>query len=125
MRRMLNAKIHRARVTRTDLEYEGSITIDRDLLQAAGIVPFEEVQVLNLNNGARFATYVIEGESGSGEIGLNGAAARLACKGDMVIILTYVQVADADLAAHSPRLVYVDEANRITSVKRAIGAISM
>lgn len=122
---MLNSKIHRARVTRCDLEYEGSITIDRDLLQAADILPYEEVQVLNLNNGARFATYVIEGESGSGVIGLNGAAARLACKGDMVIILSYVMVAEDELAGHAPRLVYVSAENRITSVKRAIGAISM
>ncbi|MGI2335250.1 MAG: aspartate 1-decarboxylase [Dehalogenimonas sp.] len=124
MRTMLNSKIHRARVTRCDLEYEGSITIDRDLLQASGIVPFEQVQVLNLNNGARFATYVIEGQAGSGEIGLNGAAARCACKGDMVIILSYIQVAEENLAAHMPKLVYVDRNNHITSVKQAIGAIS-
>ncbi|MEN8614358.1 aspartate 1-decarboxylase [Dehalogenimonas sp. THU2] len=123
MRTMLHSKIHRARVTRCDLDYEGSITIDRDLLQAADILPFEQVQVLNLNNGARFATYVIEGEAGSGEIGLNGAAARCACKGDIVIILTYDQVAEADLAGHMPKLVYVNEQNRITSVKQAIGAI--
>lgn len=124
MRTMLDSKIHRARVTRCDLEYEGSITIDRDLLQASGIVPFEQVQVLNLNNGARFATYVIEGQAGSGEIGLNGAAARCACKGDMVIILTYIQVAEEKLAGHMPKLVYVDRDNHITSVKQAIGAIS-
>jgi aspartate 1-decarboxylase len=121
---MLNSKIHRARVTRCDLEYEGSITIDRDLLQAANILPNEQVQVLNLNNGARFATYVIEGEAGSGEIGLNGAAARCACKGDMVIILTYVQIAEESLTGHMPTLVYVDRNNRITSVKHTIGAIS-
>lgn len=124
MRTMLKSKLHRARVTRCDLEYEGSITIDRDLLKAADILPFEQVQVLNLNNGARFATYAIEGEAGSGEIGLNGAAARCACKGDMVIILTYDQVAEDNLASHMPKLVYVDEKNHITSVKHAIGAIS-
>ncbi|TFG45192.1 MAG: aspartate 1-decarboxylase [Dehalococcoidia bacterium] len=124
MRTMLKSKIHRARVTRCNLEYEGSITIDRDLLKAADILPFEQVQVLNLNNGARFATYVIEGEADSGEIGLNGAAARCAVKGDMVIILTYVQVAEEKLTSHMPKLVYVDEANHIISVKQAIGAIS-
>ncbi|KTB48724.1 aspartate 1-decarboxylase [Dehalogenimonas alkenigignens] len=124
MRTMLKSKLHRARVTRCDLEYEGSITIDRDLLKAADILPFEQVQVLNLNNGARFATYAIEGEAGSGEIGLNGAAARCACKGDLVIILTYEQVAEDQLPSHMPKLVYVDEKNRITSVKQAIGAIS-
>ncbi|MEL7562009.1 aspartate 1-decarboxylase [Dehalogenimonas sp. 4OHTPN] len=124
MRTMLKSKLHRARVTRCDLEYEGSITIDRDLLKAADILPFEQVQVLNLNNSARFATYAIEGEAGSGEIGLNGAAARCACKGDLVIILTYDQVAEDQLSSHMPTLVYVDENNRITSVKQAIGAIS-
>ncbi len=124
MRTMLKSKLHRARVTRCDLDYEGSITIDRDLLKAADILPFEQVQVLNLNNGARFATYVIEGEPGSGEIGLNGAAARCACKGDTVIILTYDQVVEDQLSSHMPKLVYVDQNNRIISVKHAIGAIS-
>jgi len=124
MRTMLKSKLHRARVTRCNLDYEGSITIDRDLLKAADILPFEQVQVLNLNNGARFATYAIEGASGSGEIGLNGAAARCACKGDTVIILTYDQVAEEQLSSHMPKLVYVDEDNRITNVKHAIGAIS-
>jgi aspartate 1-decarboxylase len=121
---MLKSKLHRARVTRCNLDYEGSITIDRDLLSAADILPFEQVQVLNLNNGARFATYAIEGEAGGGEIGLNGAAARCASKGDTVIIVTYAQVAEDKLASHMPRMVYVDERNRITSVRHAIGAIS-
>ncbi|XUX01384.1 MAG: aspartate 1-decarboxylase [Dehalogenimonas sp.] len=125
MRTMLKSKLHRARVTRCNLDYEGSITIDRDLLKAADILPFEQVQVLNLNNGARFATYAIEGEPGSGEIGLNGAAARCACKGDTVIILTYDQVAEDQLSSHMPKLVYVDENNRIVKVKRALGAISL
>lgn len=124
MRTMLKSKLHRARVTRCNLDYEGSITIDRDLLKVADILPFEQVQVLNLNNGARFATYAIEGEAGSGEIGLNGAAARCACKGDTVIILTYDQVAEEQLSSHMPKLVYVDENNRIVIVKHALGAIS-
>ena len=124
MRTLLKSKLHRARVTRCNLDYEGSITIDRDLLKAADILPFEQVQVLNLHNGARFSTYAIEGEAGSGEIGLNGAAARCAAKGDTVIILTYAQVAEDQLSSHMPKLVYVDENNRIINVKHAIGAIS-
>ena len=124
MRTMLKSKLHRARITRCNLDYEGSITIDRDLLKAADILPFEQVQVLNLNNGARFATYAVEGEAGSGEIGLNGAAARCACKGDTVIILTYDQVAEEQIASHMPKLVFVDENNRIVNVKHAIGSIS-
>jgi aspartate 1-decarboxylase len=124
MRTMLKSKLHRARVTRCNLDYEGSITIDRELLRAADILPFEQVQVLNLNNGNRFATYAIEGEPGRGEIGLNGAAARCACKGDIVIILTYVQVPEEQLSSHMPQLVHVNENNKIVSVKHAIGAIS-
>jgi aspartate 1-decarboxylase len=121
---MLKSKLHRARVTRCNLDYEGSITIDRNLLKAADILPFEQVQVLNLNNGARFSTYAMEGGAGSGEIGLNGAAARCACKGDTVIILTYDQVAEEKLSSHMPKLIFVDEDNRIVNVKHAIGAIS-
>ena len=124
MRTMLKSKLHRARVTRCNLDYEGSITIDRNLLKAADILPFEQVQVLNLNNGARFSTYAIEGGAGSGEIGLNGAAARCACKGDTVIILTYDQVAEEKLSSHMPKQIFVDEDNRIVNVKHAIGAIS-
>jgi len=124
MRTMLKSKLHRARVTRCNLDYEGSITIDRNLLKAADILPFEQVQVLNLNNGARFSTYAMEGGAGSGEIGLNGAAARCACKGDTVIILTYDQVAEEKLSSHMPKLIFVDEDNRIVNVKHAIGAIS-
>ena len=92
MRTMLKSKIHRATVTETNINYEGSITVDTRLLEAADILPYEQVQVLNVNNGARFATYAIEGKAGSGEICLNGAAARLAVPGDIVIILTYNQV---------------------------------
>jgi aspartate 1-decarboxylase len=107
---MLNGKIHRATVTDADLNYVGSISIDPLLLKAADIVPNEQVSVLNLMNGARFETYAIEGTEG--QICLNGAAARLAQVGDLVIILTYVEVDDTALADHQPRVVIVDEDNR-------------
>ena len=111
MRTMLKSKIHRARVTQVNLEYEGSISIDRSLLEAADILPFEKVQVLDVSNGARFETYAIEG--GPGEICLNGAAARLVTIGDLVIILTYTDVPEEQARSHQPRLVHVDKENRI------------
>jgi len=113
MRIMLKSKIHRARVTDANIDYEGSITIDRKLMAAADILPYEQVQVLNINNGARFSTYAIEGEDGSGEICLNGAAARLAVKGDLVIILTYCDVSEEASRDHVPRIVHVNENNTI------------
>jgi aspartate 1-decarboxylase len=113
MRTMLKSKIHRARVTRCNVDYEGSITIDKDLTEAADLVPYEKVDILNINNGARFHTYVIEGERGSREICLNGAAARLVAKGDIVIILSYHVVTDDEVATSTPTLVYVDSENRI------------
>mgnify|MGYP000882018211 CR=1 FL=1 len=109
---MLKSKIHRAVLTDADLNYVGSITIDRDLLEAADILPYEKVQVVNNNNGARFETYVIEGESGSGEICLNGAAARLGQPGDILIILAYAQVEEGKVKDHKPQVVHVDEKNR-------------
>ena len=113
MRTMLKSKIHRARVTRCNVDYEGSITIDKDLTEAADLLPYEKVDVLNINNGARFHTYVIEGEKGSGEICLNGAAARLVAKGDIVIILSYHVITEYEAATSTPILVYVDSENRI------------
>ena len=113
MRTMLKSKIHRARVTEVNIDYEGSITIDRYLMEAADLLPFERVEVLNVNNAARFSTYVIEGEADSGVIGLNGAAARLAVKGDIVIILSYCQISDDEAMVTVPSLVYVDAENRI------------
>ena len=113
MRTMLKSKIHRARVTEVNVDYEGSITIDRHLLEAADLLRYERVDVLNINNGARFNTYVIEGERDSGEICLNGAAARLVAKGDIVIILAYREVPEDEAATAIPRLVYVDSQNRI------------
>lgn len=110
---MLKAKIHRAVLTDANLNYMGSITIDRDLLEAADILPYEKVQVVNNNNGARFETYVIEGEPGSGQVCLNGAAARLGQPGDILIILSYVQVEEEKAREHKPRVVFVDEKNRI------------
>ena len=117
MRTMLKGKIHRARVTRCNVDYEGSITIDRDLMEAADLLPYERVDVLNINNGARFNTYAIEGERGSGEICLNGAAARLVAKGDIVIILSYHVVTEDEAVTATPRLVYVDSENRIVDTK--------
>jgi aspartate 1-decarboxylase len=113
MRTMLKSKIHRARVTQVDLDYEGSITIDRVLMEASDILPFERVEVLNINNGARFSTYAIEGEANSGIIGINGAAARLVAKGDIVLILSYCQVPDDEAINITPRIVRVDSQNRI------------
>jgi aspartate 1-decarboxylase len=114
---MLKSKIHRARVTDCNIDYEGSITIDTDLLRAADILPYERVEILNVNNGARFRTYAIEGQPGSGDICLNGAAARLASKGDVVIILTYYEVPSDEASHVKPRLVYVDADNHIKATK--------
>jgi aspartate 1-decarboxylase len=113
MRTMMKSKIHRARVTQVDLDYEGSITIDRVLMEASDILPFERVEVLNINNGARFSTYAIEGEANSGIIGINGAAARLVAKGDIVLILSYSQVPDDEAISITPSIVRVDNQNRI------------
>jgi aspartate 1-decarboxylase len=119
MRVMLKSKIHRARVTHSNIDYEGSISIDKKLMEAADILPYEQVHVLNIDNGARFETYAIEAEAGSGEIGIQGAAARLASAGDKVIILTYCNVEEAEVHRHHPTRVYVDENNVITGVKAA------
>lgn len=113
MRTMLKSKIHRARVTQVDLDYEGSITIDRTLMEATDILPFEKVEVLNINNGARLSTYAIEGEADSGIIGINGAASRLVAKGDIVIILSYCQVPDDEATSITPSMVRLDSRNRI------------
>ena len=120
MRTMLRSKIHRATVTEANINYEGSITIDKKLLEAADMLPYEQVDVLNVNNGARFSTYVIEGHKG--EICLNGAAARLAMKGDIVIILAYEQLGEAEARECEPKLVYVDEKNEIKRVGHDIKA---
>ena len=123
MRIMLKGKIHRARVTDANIHYEGSITIDKKLMEAADILPYEQVEVLNINNGARFSTYAIEGETG--EICLNGAAARLAVKGDLVIILTYCHVDDEEARSIVPKLVFVDSKNAIAEKKRSIEFTSL
>ena len=120
MRTMLKSKIHRATVTGADINYEGSIAIDTRLMEAADMLPFEQVHVLNINNGARFETYVIKGEKG--EICLNGAAARLAIKGDTVIILAYDQMEEEEAHTYTPKLVHVDSNNDITEIKGSIEA---
>ncbi len=110
---VLKSKIHRATVTEADLNYEGSLTIDRQLMDAAGIVPFEQVKVYNINNGERFDTYAIEGAPGSGVIGLNGAAARRGHVGDLIIIVCYALYTDEELAGFRPDILLLDERNRV------------
>ena len=122
MRVMLKSKIHRARVTDANLDYEGSITIDKQLMEAADILPYEQVHVLNINNGARFTTYAITGEKG--EICLNGAAARLAVKGDTVIILSYCHVEEDKAYDFAPKLIHVDAKNNITGTKHGVEALT-
>lgn len=112
---VLKAKLHRATVTDSNLNYEGSITIDTDLLKAAGMHVWEKVDVLNVNNGARFSTYIIPGKSG--EICLNGAAARMAATGDKVIIVTYTHIQESDADTWQPKIVLLGENNEIKSVK--------
>ena len=110
---MLKSKIHRATLTGTDLDYEGSITVDPILLEAADILPNEQVHVLNLNNGNRLVTYAIAGERGSGTMLLNGPAARLGMVDDIIVVLTYAHVDDKELARYKPKIIHVDKKNRM------------
>ncbi len=112
-RHLMKSKIHRATITSADLHYEGSLTVDQDLLDAADLWEFEEVQVVNVNNGARLSTYVIPGPRGSGVIQLNGAAARLGMAGDLAIIISYGMYDEAEAERHVPTVVFVDEHNRV------------
>lgn len=118
LRTMCKGKIHRATVTQADLNYVGSITIDQDLLDAANIYPYEKVQVVNINNGARLETYTIAGARGSGVICLNGAAARLNAPGDLVIIMSYGQFEEQEIRQLTPQIVFVDAENRLVETKQ-------
>jgi aspartate 1-decarboxylase len=111
---MLKAKLHRATVTHSELEYEGSCAIDDQLLEASGIHEYEQIHIYNVNTGSRFVTYAIRAEAGTGIISVNGAAARLASPGDILIICAFVQVTESELKDYHPRLIYVDNDNRIT-----------
>lgn len=118
-RRMMKSKIHRATVTDANLDYVGSITIDRDLMDRADLLEYEQVAVVDIDNGARLETYVIQGERGSGEICLNGAAAHLIHTGDKVIVISYADYDHAELAGYEPEIVHVDTANRLISEELA------
>ena len=115
---ILKSKIHRATVTQAELNYVGSITVDEALMKASGIVEYEKVQIADVDNGARFETYVIAGEEGSGIICLNGAAARMVSTGDKIIIMCYALMSPDEIAENPPKVVFVDDENRITSVAR-------
>ncbi len=119
-RTLLKSKIHRATVFDADLDYEGSISIDPLLAMAADLVPFERVEIYNVTNGERFATYYIEGEIGSGEVTINGAAAHKARRGDLVIICSYAEYDENEVVGHQPRLIYVDEHNLVLEQKSKI-----
>ena len=118
-RTLLKSKIHRATITESNLHYEGSMTIDQDLMEAADIIPYEQIQVYNIANGERFATYALEGPRGSGVICLNGAAARKGAVGDLIIITTYATYEGAELELHQPKVVMVDRHNRLKNTTSA------
>ncbi len=120
---MFKSKIHRATVTGADLNYEGSITIDSELLKLADILPYERVDIYNVTNGERFSTYVIPGQPGSGEVCLNGAAARKVQKGDLVIIVSYCELTDEEIKEFAPTVVLVDQENRPVKVSRTSGGL--
>jgi len=119
-RKMLKSKIHRATVTGADLHYEGSITIDQDLLEASDIIPYEAVAVWNVTNGNRFETYAISGERGSGVICINGAAARLVSPRDLVIVASFVDMENSEALKHEPKLVFVDDRNRMLPTRHEV-----
>lgn len=116
LRQILLSKLHRGTVIECDLNYNGSIKIDEALLEASGMQEFERVEVFNINNGNRFSTYIIKGERGSGMIGINGAAARLAQAGDKVIVINYGIMDDAEIASHKPKIVILNDTNKIDSI---------
>lgn len=117
---MLKSKLHRVRVTDANVDYEGSVAIDSSLMETASILPFEKVEVYNITNGNRFQTYAIEAPPGSGTISINGAAAHLAKKGDIVIIASYAVLEEEEARAHRPRLVYVDDKNAVRAVSQGL-----
>ena len=117
-RQMLRSKIHRISVTECDVEYEGSLTLDPDLMREAEMVPYEQIDVYDVDNANRFSTYLIEGQPGSGECCVNGAAARLVGMGDKLILASYCTVEDGDVATHQPLIVLVGESNRIKEIRR-------
>lgn len=117
---MLKAKLHRARVTNSELDYEGSCAIDSKILEFSGIREYEQIQIYNINNGERFTTYAIRAEEGSGIFSINGAAARLACPGDLIIVCSFVTLDEKELANYHPTLVYFDENNRISHSSHSI-----
>jgi aspartate 1-decarboxylase len=121
LRRMMKSKVHRATITAADLHYEGSLTLDTELMHAADLITHEEVQVVNVNNGERFVTYVLPGEAGSGVLQLNGAAARLGYPGDLVIIMAFADLEPTELIAFTPAVVFVDARNRIVADTDARG----
>ncbi len=125
MRIMLKSKIHRATVTGADVNYEGSITLDPVLMEAADILPYEQVHVVDVNNGSRLVTYAIEGTPHSGDVILNGAAARLVNVGDIVIVISYRDVPEGELRGYQPRLVYVDADNRIARVSEGMHPVAV
>ncbi len=116
-RQILKAKIHRATVTDSRVDYEGSITIDEELMRAAGIAPWEKVLIANLDNGSRIESYAIPGEAGTGVVCMNGGAAKYAQKGNLVIIMTFAVLTEEELENHQPKVIYVDQQNRILSLK--------
>ncbi|NIM00915.1 MAG: aspartate 1-decarboxylase, partial [Acidobacteria bacterium] len=121
-RQMLRSKIHRISVTECNVEYEGSLTLDTEIMREAGMVPYERIDVYDVDNANRFSTYLIEGRPGSGDCCVNGAAARLVELGDKLILASYCSVEDADVGTHRPQIVLVGEANKITEIKRAEAA---
>jgi aspartate 1-decarboxylase len=116
---MMKCKIHRAPVTEADLDYVGSITIDENLMDEAGLIEYEKVHVLDITNGNRLETYVIKGKRGSGEICINGAAAHLVTQGDLVIIVSYCQLTQVEASSHTPTIVHVDKSNSVVSTETA------
>ena len=122
LRRMCKSKIHRAVVTRADLDYEGSIAVDTDLLKAADVLPYEMVQVYDINNGQRFETYTIPAEAGSGTVCVNGAAARLVQPGDLLIIVSYTLMNEKEVLRHKPKVVFVNSKNKILQATDTVAA---